>query len=366
MVAIAAGGQHSLALKADTTVVSWGWNGYCQTNTSGLSDVVAIAAGENHSVALLTNGCVVTWGCGDHGQTAVPLAAWSGVVAISAHKDHTLALKGDGTVVVWGDNAYSQTNLPAGLGNVVALAAGERHNLFLTAQPAGSSDLGAEFVLANVPSAITEEWLPAVYEDLINNVTLLGTTELSGAKVLIEAVLELGMPYTMERDDVLHGFFHGTEALPDQDIIADLFSSERDRLLNTPHARPMLLSEVLSPRLACFANRLNQRLLDLQATGQPEIPRLVDHTLRLLKLLRDAHAVTPPPAVEIGRQAGGLDVVLHSDPYARYTLEYCTDLKAPAWSSVTTNLHNGDQVTGPLPGDAQRWYRAVLPPRKVD
>jgi len=366
VVAIAAGGQHSLALKADSTVVSWGWNGYGQTNTIGLGDVVAIAAGENHSVALLTNGCVVAWGCGDRGQTEVPLAARSGVVAIAAEKDHTLALKSDGTVVAWGGNAYGQTNLPAGLGKVVALAAGERHNLFLTAQPAGSNDLGAEFVLANVPSAITEEWLPAVYDDLIDNVTLLGTTELSGAKELIEAVLELGMPYTMERDDVLHGFFHGTEALPDQDIVTELFTNERDRLLNTPHARPMLLGNVLSPRFACFADRLNQRLLDLQATGQPEIPRLVGHTLRLLKLLRDAHAVTPPPAVEADRQTSGLDVVLYSEPYARYAIEYCTDLKAPAWSSVTTNLHSGERVTRSLPGDAQGWYRAVLPPRKMD
>ena len=42
--------------------------------------------------------------------------------------------------------------------------------------------------------------------------------ELSGSKALIQSVLELGMPYTMERDDVLHGFFYGTEALTDLEI----------------------------------------------------------------------------------------------------------------------------------------------------
>ena len=45
VVAIAAGGYHSLALQADGTVVAWGYNGYGQTNVPpGLSNVVAIAA----------------------------------------------------------------------------------------------------------------------------------------------------------------------------------------------------------------------------------------------------------------------------------------------------------------------------------
>ena len=53
MVAIAAGDEHTVALKQDGTVVAWGDNGYGQTKVpAGLSGVVAIAAGVGHTVAL--------------------------------------------------------------------------------------------------------------------------------------------------------------------------------------------------------------------------------------------------------------------------------------------------------------------------
>jgi hypothetical protein len=40
-------------------------------------------------------------------------------------------------VVVWGDNYYGETNIPAGLTNVTAIAAGQRHTVALvgTAPP---------------------------------------------------------------------------------------------------------------------------------------------------------------------------------------------------------------------------------------
>ena len=63
MVAIAAGGAHSLALKADGTVVGWGYNDYGQANGAAAgSNVVAIAAGGTHSLALKADGTVVGWG----------------------------------------------------------------------------------------------------------------------------------------------------------------------------------------------------------------------------------------------------------------------------------------------------------------
>jgi alpha-tubulin suppressor-like RCC1 family protein len=67
--AIAAGLNHSMALKADGTVVAWGSNGNGQigdgtsgTNrlspvaVSGVGSAVAIAAGTNHSLALKSDG----------------------------------------------------------------------------------------------------------------------------------------------------------------------------------------------------------------------------------------------------------------------------------------------------------------------
>ncbi|MCS7336965.1 MAG: immunoglobulin domain-containing protein [Verrucomicrobiae bacterium] len=123
MVGIAAGGRHSLALRADGTVVAWGWNEYGQANVApGLADVVAVAAGAQHSMALRSDGSVVVWG----GITNVP-ADVSNVVAIAAGYYHCLALKADGSVVVWDSSGLR--SVPAELSNVSAISGGYFHNL---------------------------------------------------------------------------------------------------------------------------------------------------------------------------------------------------------------------------------------------
>ena len=131
VVAVAAGGLHSLALQSSGTVVAWGYNANGQTNVpSGLSNAVAIAAGYSHSLALRGNGTVADWGYNSYGQTNVA-PGLSNVVAIAAGNAHNLALQGNGTVVAWGLNANGQTNVPPGLANVAAIAAGEYHSLAL-------------------------------------------------------------------------------------------------------------------------------------------------------------------------------------------------------------------------------------------
>jgi hypothetical protein len=132
-VALAAGVYHSLALKADGTVVAWGYNGSGQTDVpAGLSDAVALAAGRNHSLALKADGTVVAWGYNGSGETDVP-AGLSDAVALAAGGSYSLALKADGTVVAWGGNGDGQTDVPAGLSDAVALAAGWSHSLALKA-----------------------------------------------------------------------------------------------------------------------------------------------------------------------------------------------------------------------------------------
>jgi hypothetical protein len=93
-----------------------------------LSNVVAIAAGEDHSMALRSDGTVVGWGQNTYGQGSPP-RGFSNVVAIAAGSAHSLALRSDGTVVAWGAAASP----PAGLSNVVAIAAGYGHSLALVA-----------------------------------------------------------------------------------------------------------------------------------------------------------------------------------------------------------------------------------------
>lgn len=72
----------------------------------------------------------VAWGNNDYNQTNLP-PDLNDVIAIAAGDYHNLALKGDGTVVAWGYNEFAQTNVPFGLSNVVAIAANEYHSAAL-------------------------------------------------------------------------------------------------------------------------------------------------------------------------------------------------------------------------------------------
>jgi alpha-tubulin suppressor-like RCC1 family protein len=193
VVAIAAGGQHSLALCSDGTVAVWGWNGWGQlgnntvswrlvpgavntdSGVSALADrtVVAIGAGDSHSLALCSDGTVAAWGANDLGQVGdntggsdwarqlVPVAvntdpgvsALNGkaVIAIARGNEHGLALCGDGTLAAWGYNDFGQlgdntttSRLAPVAVNATSLAAGARftsiagadHTLALVALPA--------------------------------------------------------------------------------------------------------------------------------------------------------------------------------------------------------------------------------------
>ncbi len=133
--AIAAGGDHSLALKANGRVIAWGYNNYGQTTVPpALSNVVAIAAGQYHSLAAKADGTVVAWtdDWRAYNQITVP-SGLSNVLAVAAGRYYSLALKSDGIVVAWGDGVHGQTSLPTDLSNVVAVAAGDYHGLALKA-----------------------------------------------------------------------------------------------------------------------------------------------------------------------------------------------------------------------------------------
>ncbi len=127
-VAIAAGEDHSLALRLDGTLVAWGPRGSTATNCPAGSNYVAIAAGFQYSLALRSDGTLAGWGRNVEGQTNCP--AGNDYVAIAAGGGHSLALRAPGTLVGWGSNVVGQRNCPAG-NNYVAIAAGESHSLAL-------------------------------------------------------------------------------------------------------------------------------------------------------------------------------------------------------------------------------------------
>src|SRR5688572_29030358 len=168
IVAVSAGGKHSLALRADGTVLAAGNNdagGQLGDDSlvnratfapvSGLTDVVQISAGFFHSVARKADGSVWTWGSDYAGRLGVvfvderPLVpirvdTLANIVQVSAGGGHTLALRSDGTVWAWGDNFAAQLGdgstatrtrpvQVAGLSGVVEVSAGYDHSLARTA-----------------------------------------------------------------------------------------------------------------------------------------------------------------------------------------------------------------------------------------
>jgi alpha-tubulin suppressor-like RCC1 family protein len=153
-VSIAAGDLHSLALKADGSVVAWGDNSYGQTNVpASATNVVAVAAGAYHNLVLKADGSVVGWGDNSDGQISVPASATNIVAIATGHYYHSLALKADGSVVAWGDNSYGQTSVPASAKNVIAIAANEMSSLALKAD--GSILMWGNLTKQKVPASAT-------------------------------------------------------------------------------------------------------------------------------------------------------------------------------------------------------------------
>lgn len=189
IIKVAAGTQHSLALKNDGTVWTWGDNiayqlggdstlgqrNYpAQVNT--LTGVADMAGGTYHSIALKNDGTVWAWGINDYHQlgdstiipksTPVQVHTLTGIIEIASKSEHSLALKNDGTVWAWGHNIYGalgdstlnqrMTPVQSYISGVIAVAAGWEHSLALksdgTVWAWGANDwgqLGIGFMSSN-------------------------------------------------------------------------------------------------------------------------------------------------------------------------------------------------------------------------
>lgn len=224
-----AGQYHSLALKSDGSVWSFGANESGQLGREGLhipewevsgsffpvqvyenvsgtafNNVISISAGNNFNLALKSDGTVWAWGDNTSGQLGIgtltnqtyPVQVkgedgtgfLTDIIAISGGGNHSLALKSDGTVWSWGNNTDGQlgdgSNInrltpvrvkgsgnEAHLANVQAIDAGESHNVAYSSDQIftwgsnGSGQLGNGTTLgSNIPVLIHISSLSKVYE----------------------------------------------------------------------------------------------------------------------------------------------------------------------------------------------------------
>jgi len=166
-VSVATSQYNTAAVRADGTLWAGGWNGYGQigdgTTTdrnAGLVQVgssnawVSVALGQGHTVALRGDGTLWTWGSNGNGQLgdgtyanrSLPTQVGTATnwVSVSAGYAYTVAIRADGTLWGWGWNGFgqlgdgttTQRNAPVQIGPATGwatISAGQYHLLAVRA-----------------------------------------------------------------------------------------------------------------------------------------------------------------------------------------------------------------------------------------
>jgi len=127
---IAAGGNQTVGLKADGTVVAVGLNDDGQCNVSGWRDIIEVSAGGRHTVGLKADGTVIAAGNNISGECDV--SDWRDIIEVAAGTSYTVGLKADGTVVAKGYNYYGPCDV-SDWRDITAVAAGGNQTVGLKA-----------------------------------------------------------------------------------------------------------------------------------------------------------------------------------------------------------------------------------------
>jgi alpha-tubulin suppressor-like RCC1 family protein len=195
---VSAGIGHTLALKSDKTLWSWGNNTYGQLGNNSnvnrsfpvqISSGVgwtSVCAGADYSLGLKQDGTLWAWGRNNSGQlgdgtnidrnTPVQVGTENTWLRVAAGCDHSLALKNDNTLWAWGlnksgqlgDGTFIDKTTPVKIGAASdwsLIAAGYGHSLAIkndnTLWTWGLNDHGqlgdGTFVTSNVPAPMGSE-----------------------------------------------------------------------------------------------------------------------------------------------------------------------------------------------------------------
>jgi hypothetical protein len=115
-------------------VIAWGDNTFGQCDVPpAATNVVAMAAGDHHSLALRADGTLVGWGDDSYGQISIPPSA-TNIVAISAAQAQSMALTEDGRVILWGDNSRGLLTFPRYVTNVASISISDTYGMVWQAE----------------------------------------------------------------------------------------------------------------------------------------------------------------------------------------------------------------------------------------
>lgn len=264
--AIAAGGEHGLALGANHTLYAWGSNAFGHLGngtTVAYSDtpvavsipaqvtVTAVADGGNHALALdAASGAVYAWGddrsgqlgngigedeydnaCntenddgGSHWFSNVPVRSLlpNGVsaTAIAAGACDSIALATDGTVYAWGDDTYGQlgngatktfyltpiaVHLPSGT-LAAAVMAGDFHTALIQSEMEGTAYPGTTTVLRGTNSS-GQIFILTIPPGAVTDPTTFTANEVAPSSLppLPSGVTLIGLPESFKAVDDLTG-----------------------------------------------------------------------------------------------------------------------------------------------------------------
>ena len=94
----------------------WSGGAMAQASAGAVPDgqgrVVALAAGGYHTCALRSSGSLACWGSNWSGESSPPTKGY--FTAVAAGLYHSCALRSTGEAACWGDNNYGQVSVPAG------------------------------------------------------------------------------------------------------------------------------------------------------------------------------------------------------------------------------------------------------------